>query len=46
MNKLTNEQWEQLTREEKREALIEHREPASIYKKQVYVPRTLSEEKI
>ena len=34
MTKYTNEQWEKLSREEKREALLKFQEPENIYNKE------------
>lgn len=42
--KLTREEWDKLSREEKREALIRFEEPDSLYQKETYVK--LTEEKI
>lgn len=45
MDKLTLQEWDQLTREEKRSAIINFREPENIYRPQKYDNRIYREEK-
>lgn len=46
MPKLTKEQWSKLTREEKRQAVLEFREPQNIYEKPKNYYYLTKEEKV